>query len=71
MKSGERVSGVISEEAADHIVVTTGPDTSQRLKPSDVASREEVRVSLMPDSLLSNLSPQQLADLLEFLSSLK
>jgi len=30
-----------------------------------------VRVSLMPEGLLSNLSQQQLADLLEFLSTLK
>jgi putative heme-binding domain-containing protein len=71
LKSGERLSGLISEEAADHIVIQTGPDTSQRVKPSDVASREEVHVSLMPEGLLSNLSQQQLADLLEFLSSLK
>ena len=71
LKSGERLSGLISEEAADHIVIMTGPDTSQRLKPSDVASREEVRVSLMPEGLVSNLSPQQLADLLEFLATLK
>ena len=71
MKSGEKLSGLISEETADHIVIMTGPDASQRVKLSDVASREEVRVSLMPEGLLSNLSSQQLADLLEFLSTLK
>src|SRR5262249_24032225 len=71
LKSGERLSGLIAEEAADHIVILTGPETSQRLKPSDVASREEVHVSLMPEGLLNNLSSQQLADLLEFLMTLK
>lgn len=71
LKSGERLSGLIAEEAADHVVLQTGPDASQRLKPSDVASRQEVRVSLMPEGLLSNLSPQQIADLLEFLGTLK
>jgi putative membrane-bound dehydrogenase-like protein len=71
MKNGDKLSGLISEETADHIVIQTGPDASQRVKPSDVASREEIRVSLMPEGLLSNLAPQQLADLLEFLSSLK
>ncbi len=71
MKSGEKVSGLIAEETTDHILIQTGPDASQRVKPSDVASRDEIRVSLMPEGLLSNLSPQQLADLLEFLSTLK
>lgn len=71
LKSGERLSGLISEETPDHIVIQTGPDASQRIKPSDVASREAVRVSIMPERLLDNLSPQQMADLLEFLSTLK
>jgi putative heme-binding domain-containing protein len=71
LKSGERVSGLISEETSDHILIQTGAETSQRVKPSDIASREEVRVSLMPEGLLSNLSSQQLADLLEFLGTLK
>jgi putative heme-binding domain-containing protein len=71
MKSGEKLSGLISEETPDHIVIQTGPDAAQRVKASDVASRDEVRVSLMPEGLLSNLSQQQLADLLEFLSTLK
>ena len=71
LKSGERLSGLIAEETPDHIVIQTGPDASQRMKPTDVASREEVRVSLMPEGLLSTLSPQQLADLLEFLATLK
>jgi putative membrane-bound dehydrogenase-like protein len=71
LKGGERLSGLISEETSDHIVIQTGPETSQRLKPSDIASREELRVSLMPEGLLNNLSSQQLADLLEFLATLK
>jgi putative heme-binding domain-containing protein len=71
MKSGEKLSGLISEETPDHIVIQTGPDAAQRVKASDVASRDEVRVSLMPEGLLGNLSQQQLADLLEFLATLK
>lgn len=71
LKNGDRVSGLISEESADRIVVQTGADTTQRVKPSDVVSRQEVRVSLMPEGLLSTLSAQQIADLLEFLATLK
>ena len=71
LKNGDRVSGLISEESGDRIVVQTGPDTSQSVKPADVASRQETRVSLMPEGLLNNLTAQQIADLLEFLSTLK
>jgi putative membrane-bound dehydrogenase-like protein len=71
LKNGERVQGLISEESADRIVVETGPDQSQRLRASDVASRQQIRASLMPEGLLNNLSLQQVADLLEFLSTLK
>jgi putative membrane-bound dehydrogenase-like protein len=71
LKSGDRVQGLISEETADRIVVETGADQTQRLRPGDVATKQQVRVSLMPEGLLSNLSLQQVADLLEFLSTLK
>jgi len=71
LKNGDKVSGLISEESGDRIVVQTGADTSQTVKPSDVASRQEIRVSLMPEGLLNNLTAQQIADLLEFLSTLK
>jgi putative membrane-bound dehydrogenase-like protein len=71
LKSGDRVQGLVSEETADRIVVETGADQQQRLRAADVATRQQVRVSLMPEGLLSNLSLQQVADLLEFLSTLK
>jgi putative heme-binding domain-containing protein len=71
LKSGEKVQGLITEETGDRVVVEIAPEQAQRLKPSDIASRQPVRVSVMPEGLVKNLSPQQLADLLEFLASLK
>jgi putative membrane-bound dehydrogenase-like protein len=71
LKSGERLQGLVAEETADRLVVQTGPEQSQRLKPADIVSRQQIRLSLMPEGLLSNLTLQQLADLLEFLSTLK
>ncbi len=71
LKSGDPVQGLVTEESADRIVVQTAPDQYQRLKPSDVVSRRENRVSLMPEGLLDNLPLQQIADLLEFLATLK
>jgi putative heme-binding domain-containing protein len=71
LKSGDPVQGLVTEESADRIVVQTAPDQYQRLRPSDVVSRRENRVSLMPEGLLDNLPLQQIADLLEYLATLK
>ena len=71
MKRGDPVSGIVQEETADRIVVQTSADQTQRLKPADVESRRQSRVSIMPEGLLTPLSLQQITDLLEFLSTLK
>ena len=71
LKSGDQVAGMVAEERPDQITVQIGPNQQQRIKPADVASRKEIRMSLMPEGLLNNLSLQQIADLLEYLASLK
>jgi putative membrane-bound dehydrogenase-like protein len=71
LKNGDQVAGLVAEERPDQITVQLGPNQQQRIKPSDVATRKEIRVSLMPEGLLNNLSLQQIADLLEFLASQK
>jgi len=71
MKNGDTVAGLVAEERPDQITVQIGPNQLQRIKPADVASRKESRVSLMPEGLLNPLSMQQIADLLEYLASLK
>jgi putative heme-binding domain-containing protein len=71
MKNGDQVAGTVAEERPDEIVVQIGPNQQQRIKPSDVVSRKEIRISQMPEGLLNNLSLQQIADLLEYLDSLK
>jgi putative membrane-bound dehydrogenase-like protein len=71
LKSGDVVQGLIEEDAADRIVIRTDADHVQRVNPSDVSLRRQIRLSMMPEGLLSNLAAQQIADLLEFLSTLK
>lgn len=71
LKSGDQLLGLVVDEAPDRIVVQTGAGQQRRLAPSDVASRQRSQVSSMPEGLLDNLSLQQIADLLEFLSTLK
>lgn len=71
LKSGNVVAGVVSEETPNSIVVRNAAGGEERVRPADIASRTQNRVSLMPDGLLANLNTQQVLDLLEFLDSLK
>jgi putative membrane-bound dehydrogenase-like protein len=71
MNNGDVVQGLIVEETPDRLVVQTDADKTQRLSPSEIKSRRQIRLSMMPEGLLANLSPQQIADLLEFLTTLK
>jgi putative membrane-bound dehydrogenase-like protein len=71
LRNGDRLQGMIAEENADRVVVQTAVDQSQRLRPADIASRQPIRQSMMPEGLLDSLSLQQIADLLEFLAGLR
>jgi len=65
------VAGVVSEETPNTIVVRNAAGGEERVRPADIASRRQNRVSLMPEGLLANLTTQQVLDLLEFLDSLR
>lgn len=71
LKSGESVSGIVTDNAADRIVVRVGETEERRLAPAEVASRRPSTMSLMPEGLLNALTLQQVSDLLEFLSTLR
>jgi putative membrane-bound dehydrogenase-like protein len=71
LKSGGVVAGIVAEETPDRIVVRNAAGAEERVRPSDVASRVQNRVSLMPEGLLASLTTQQALDLLEYLDSLK
>ncbi len=65
------LSGILVEDTPDRVVVSTGSGEPIRLRPSDITARTSSRVSIMPEGLLNGLSAQQIADLLEYLSTLK
>jgi putative heme-binding domain-containing protein len=71
LNSGEVLIGLVSEENPDRITVRIGADQERRLRPAEVKARQESRISSMPEGLVDNLSLQQIADLLEFLSTLR
>ncbi|MCA9212702.1 MAG: c-type cytochrome, partial [Planctomycetales bacterium] len=65
------VSGLLENETADRIVLRDAQDKLHDFDKSDVEDFSPQSQSLMPELLVRDLTAQQLADLLEYLSSLK
>jgi putative heme-binding domain-containing protein len=70
-KSDDEYSGVLKKEAADEIVLATGPATEVRIPRADIVDMRPGTVSVMPAGLDQQLSPQELADLIAFLKGTK
>ena len=66
---GRTLSGVIQRETPDAIVLTAAADKSFRIDRSDIENMAPSPVSIMPQGLDRQLTPQQLADLVAFLKS--
>jgi putative heme-binding domain-containing protein len=71
LASGEEILGLVTSETGGQITVRIAADQERRIRSADVKSRQESRISSMPEGLLDALSLQQIADLLEFLATLK
>ena len=70
-KSDETYSGVLKKDAADEVVLATGPDAQVRIVRADITEMRPGTVSVMPAGLEQQMSKQELADLLAFLKSTK
>jgi putative membrane-bound dehydrogenase-like protein len=70
-KSDEEHGGVLRKEAADEIVIATGPTTEVRIARSDIVEMRPGAVSVMPGGLDEQLTKQELADLVVFLKNTK
>jgi putative heme-binding domain-containing protein len=70
-KSDETYSGVLKKDAADEVVLATGPDAQVRIARADITEMRPGTVSVMPGGLEQQMTKQELADLLAFLKSTK
>jgi putative membrane-bound dehydrogenase-like protein len=70
-KSDESYSGVLKRDAADEVVLTTGPNAEVRIARADITEMRPGTVSVMPAGLEQQMTKQELADLLAFLKSTK
>ena len=68
-KDGDLFSGVLKKDAADEIVLGTGPGAEVRLARTDVTETRPGKLSLMPQGLDQQLTTEQLADLVAFLKA--
>ena len=70
MKNGDEVEGFVVKEGGDSVEVRgiSGPSTI--LEKSDILERQKREKSIMPEGLVSNITPTELAALLAFLESI-
>ena len=66
-KDGRVLSGLIAEQTPEAIVLRDARGQRTRVAVADVQELKESDVSLMPESLYKELSPEQLRDLFSFL----
>ena len=66
-KSGDEYSGILRKDAADEVVLATGPDAEVHVARADIAEMRPGTVSIMPQGLDEQLNHQELADLVAFL----
>ena len=71
VKSGDAFNGVLRKDAPNEVVLATGPETEMRIARADITDMRPGMLSVMPQGLDSQLSKQELADLITFLKSMK
>jgi len=71
LRDGSSVTGFIVREAADAITVRTITAQETRVPTANIVRRTQLPVSLMPEGLLSGVTINEFASLLDYLESLK
>src|SRR5262249_15046438 len=70
MTDGKVVTGFVVSESARTVLIRDATGVQRELKTSRIESRVIQKQSLMPDGLVNNLTPEELADLIAYLQSL-
>ena len=71
MNSGKVVTGFVSGESVDEVQVRQTNGVALKLKKTDIELRQKKTESMMPRGVVNNLTPEQLADLIAYLQTLK
>jgi putative heme-binding domain-containing protein len=71
MKDGDLLEGFVTREAGDEIEIRNVAGITAVLDKKNIKSRGKRDISVMPEGLVEKLTPQELANLLAYLESLK
>jgi putative membrane-bound dehydrogenase-like protein len=71
MNDGDVQSGVIKGETDTEVTLFDASATKTVVKKSDIKEREHGKLSLMPEGLQTSLKPEEFADLIAYLETLK
>ena len=70
-KTQGQVIGILAEDTAQRVAVKTETGDEIRLRPSEINSRRQSKLSLMPEDLVTRMTEQQLVDLVQYLTTLR
>ena len=70
-ESGKVVTGFVTSESAKEVQIRQTNGVAQSLKKDEIEIRQKKPESMMPNGIANNLTPEQLADLIAYLQSLK
>jgi putative membrane-bound dehydrogenase-like protein len=70
LKNGDEIEGFVVREAADVVTLRNVAAQEVQVKVADVAKREKLEKSLMPEGLVAPLTVADLASLLDYLEKL-
>ncbi len=71
LKSGEVVVGMIANESSTEVTIRQPFGVEKKVTRKDIAGMKGIGMSLMPEGLEAALTVQDVADLLEFLTTVK
>lgn len=67
---GRAISGLLAEQNEKEVVIRTAEKRSMKVGRDEIAEMQKSPKSLMPDNMLSDLTAQEAADLMEYIQSL-
>ena len=70
LKSGDEVEGFVVQEAADAVTIRNITAQELHIRQSDIARREKLDKSLMPEGLAAQLSVREFGSLIDYLQQL-
>ena len=68
-KGGDSYSGILRKDAPDEVILVTGPDAEVHISRADIVEMRQGTVSIMPQGFDTQLTTQELSDLVAFLKN--